>query len=415
MLARPDAPIKAVLARVFHYPTGMEAPNRRLKIVYVLDSAGTARAGGLVSGDRIISGLRERHDVISVGLNGDVTLPQLEMPVAKDLVEGNSFAFAKPDAQKLREVIATADVVHIQLPFFLGHMALELAKELGVPVVTAHHVQPENLFASMGLRWPRLARALGTRRGVRRLNRLMVKLFHSRADLVICPSQLARAELLDVGLTTPITIISNGAPEKFEPVEHRPPHPFTVLSVGRFVPEKRHDVIIQAVRQSKHAAQMRLVIAGKGPLEEKLKSLAENHPADVRLGFVSDDALLELYQTADVYVHASEVELEGMAAVEAMRCGCPAILADSATSATRQFALDENHLFHPGDAWELARRLDECFEKRTWLEGERQRTLESVKNLGLHSIIAEYEKSYLKVARPLRDASAEIPWADEAA
>jgi glycosyltransferase involved in cell wall biosynthesis len=384
----------------------MEAPNRRLKIVYVLDSAGTARAGGLVSGDRIIAGLREHHDVVSVGLNGDLQLPQLEMPVAKDLVQGNSFAFAKPDAQKMREAITGADVVHIQLPFFLGWRALKLAKELGVPVVTAHHVQPENLFASMGLKWPRLAHAVGTRRSVRWLNRLMVRLFHSKADLVICPSQLALDELRDVGLSTPAVIISNGAPEKFGPADYRPPHPFTVLSVGRFVPEKRHDVIIEAVRQAKHGAQMRLVIAGKGPLQNMLEGLAADHPADVRIGFVEDDELLKLYQTADVYVHASEVELEGMAAVEAMRCGCPSILADSPASATRQFALDRHHLFHPGDAAELAGRLDEFFEHRVWLEAERKRTLDSVKDLGLHTIIGEYEKAYLGVVKRREPAGA---------
>src|SRR5690242_4107169 len=118
----------------------------RLKIAYVLDSAGTARAGGLVSGDRIIAGLRERHDVVSLGLNGDVVLPKLTLPVVDDLVVANSFAFAKPDTQRMRDVIASSDVVHVQLPFFLGFRAISLARQLNVPVVTAHHVQPENVL-----------------------------------------------------------------------------------------------------------------------------------------------------------------------------------------------------------------------------------------------------------------------------
>ncbi|MBK7864693.1 MAG: glycosyltransferase [Archangiaceae bacterium] len=371
--------------------------NRRLKIVYVLDSAGTARAGGLVSGDRIIAGLREHHDVTSVGLNGDVKLPLLTLPGVDDLVRANSFAFARPDAQRLREVISGADVVHVQLPFFLGFSAVRIARALGVPVVTAHHVQPENVLAQASLRWPRLMRRVGGPWLCRLMNRAMVWSFHRHADLVICPSQLARDELRKAGLKAPTEVISNGAPDRFAPLPRREPGRFTVLSVGRLVPEKRHDLIIEAVAASKHARELRLVIAGKGPLQPRLEALAAESPAEVKLGFVSDDELLSLYQHADLYVHASEVELEGMAALEAMRCGCPALIADAPESATKQFAIDAWHLFTPGDAWELARRIDDCFEHRAQLEAMRETTLAFVHGYGLASIIARYEAVYQQV------------------
>jgi len=374
----------------------------RLKIAYVLDSAGAARAGGLVSGDRIIEGLREHNDVVSIGLNGDVALPRLTLPFVDDLVRANSFAFARPDTQRMREVIARSDVVHVQLPFFLGFRAIALARALRVPVVTAHHVQPENVLAQAGLRWPRLARLIGGPRTYRLMNRLMVASFHRRADLVICPSRLAQAELERAGLRVPTTVISNGAPELFGPIPLRTRDKFTVLSVGRLVPEKRHDVIIEAVRRSKHARDLRLVIAGKGPLMGRLEQLAADHPAEVRLGFVSDEEHLSLCQNADLYVHASEVELEGMAALEAMRCGCPALLADAPASATRQFALDETHLFPPGDAGALARLIDDRFEHPAELERQRRRTLDFVKDYGIGSIIAAYERTYAQVLEQRR-------------
>jgi glycosyltransferase involved in cell wall biosynthesis len=379
-------------------------PTRRLKILYVLDSAGSARAGGLVSGDRVLSRLRAHHDVVSLGVNGDIALEPLSLPLIRGLVAANSFTFARPRAALLYGAVSQADVVHVQLPFFLGFAAMRAARELGVPVVAAHHVQPENALASLAFASPWLGWLFNRRPVFRLLNRLMVAAFYRRADLVVCPSVLARDELLKAGLKRPTAIISNGAPERFKPLTARPAGPFTVLSVGRLVPEKRHDVILEAARRSRHARDLRVVIAGKGPLELKLRSLAMNHPSQVRLGFVDDDALLALYQSADMYVHASEVELEGMAPLEAMRCGCPSVIADSPASATRQFALDARHLFPPGDPDALARRIDEWFEHREQLPELRAQTVSSVSHYGLAQTVDAYEGIYAALADRRRPA-----------
>jgi 1,2-diacylglycerol 3-alpha-glucosyltransferase len=370
---------------------------RRLRILYALDSAGDARAGGLVAGDRVIERLRAHHDVTSAGVHGDLQLEPLDLPLVRGLVASNSFTFAKPDRERLREAIARCDVVHVQLPFFLGFTCLGLARDLGVPVVAAHHVQPENPLASVALALPWVGWLVNRPFMFRWLNALMARTFYNRADLVICPSALARDELWRAGLTRPTAIISNGAPERFRPVARRERGMFTVLSVGRLTPEKRHDVILEAARRSRHARDLRVVIAGKGPLELRLRAQTIGHPSRIELGFVEDEKLLELYQSADMYVHASEVELEGMAALEAMRCGCPAVVADSPASATRQFALSEGHLFPPGNAQALASRIDAWFENRDALEGLRSKTLESVKDYSLARTVAGYEDVYAVV------------------
>ena len=174
-----------------------------------------------------------------------------------------------------------------------------------------------------------------------------------------------------------------------------------MLTVGRLVPEKRHDLVVEAVRRSKYASQLRLVIAGKGPLRQKLEQQASSLPSRVEFGFPSDEDLLKLYQTADLYVHASEVELEGMAVLEAMRCGCPALTADSSKSATKQFALDDAHMFPHGDVQALANKLDEWFEHRERLPRVREMTLAAVKDYGIEHTVAAYEQLYERVA-PVR-------------
>ena len=225
----------------------------------------------------------------------------------------------------------------------------------------------------------------------------MTKTFYNRATALICPSQFSLDELRASGLTTPAEIISNGAPAQFAPLVLRPAGPFTVLTVGRLVPEKRHDLVIEAVRRSKHAASLRLVIAGQGPLRAKLEAQARDLPGEVEFGFKSDDELLRLYQTADLYVHPSEVELEGMAVLEAMRCGCPAVTSDSGMSAAKQFALDEAHVFRTGDVQALSARLDDWFENPARLAQKRVKTLAAVKDYGLENTVAAYERLYERV------------------
>ena len=60
--------------------------------------------------------------------------------------------------------------------------AAKVARRLGVPVVAAFHVQPENVLYNIGIRWgwPR-----------RWLYRFWVRRFYDRADAVICPSPFA--------------------------------------------------------------------------------------------------------------------------------------------------------------------------------------------------------------------------------
>lgn len=365
----------------------MTAP---LSIAFVLDAAGAARNGGLVSGLRVVEGLRRYHRMTIVGVGGDVALPALKLPLVNWIVEANQFTFARPNPAVLRRTFRDCDLVHIQLPFFLGFSAMEAAEELGIPVVAAHHVQPENALHHLGVT---------SRRAAAAVNRQLVKRFYSRAEAVVFPSVFARDELTHAGLEVPSMVISNGVPERFRPATTRTPGPFTLLSVGRFAPEKRQDVILEAVRRSRHGAKMRVVIAGKGHRERALRKRAASLSAEVRIGFVSDPELLSLYQSADLYLHASEVELESMAVLEAMRCGCPAVIADGPSSAAKQFALDRRFLFRAGDAQALAERLDFWFEHREALEAARAATLAAAAPYSLENTVQQLAALYTAVAQ----------------
>ncbi|HSM91470.1 MAG TPA: glycosyltransferase [Anaeromyxobacteraceae bacterium] len=379
------------------------AAARRLRIAFATDLIDGVRNGGVTSAARFVAALGERHDVTVLaaapGRDGIAPLPAFTLPPFGRVMREMGFAFAWPHGPTLARVIGGADVLHVQFPFLLGVRATAVARRLGTPVVAASHLQPENMFLNVGLRSSRLVEGTW---------RLFLSTVYRRADVVVCPSEFARAELLRRGLSVPTEVISNGIAPRFAPDGAAPaPRPdgrFLVLSVGRLAREKRLDVVIEGVRRSRHAHRIRLVIVGHGPLQLRLRRLAASLPVPAEVSSVSDDELLLLLRAADLFVHASELELEGMAVLEALGCGLPALVADAPGSAARHLALADDLKFTPGDPADLARRLDALLDDPGRRAALRARALEVAREHALAASVARLEEVYLRVARPPRNA-----------
>ena len=92
----------------------------------------------------------------------------------------------------------------------------------------------------------------------------------------------------------------------------------TFLAVGRLVPYKRFDLLIEAA----NALQFPLTIAGTGQEEQRLRSLAG--PTVTFRGQVTDEELPELYASAKALLFPAH-EDAGLVPVEAQACGTPVI------------------------------------------------------------------------------------------
>ena len=103
-----------------------------------------------------------------------------------------------------------------------------------------------------------------------------------------------------------------------------------VLFLGRLVPEKRPELLIEAFRQIE--TEKRLVIAGGGSdtseYEAELHRIAEGDPRILFTGFVQGAELSELYSNAYCYVLPSDVEGMPMSLLEAMAYGCCCLTSD---------------------------------------------------------------------------------------
>jgi glycosyltransferase involved in cell wall biosynthesis len=364
------------------------APRRR--VLYVCDALGDDKAGGLVAARRLVSALGPHHDVLTLGVGAQVPLSAVRLPVGAALVRKNGFTFAHPDDALLLRALAWADVVHLQLPTWLSFRALHWARLMGVPVLAAHHLQPENVLHQLGFNLAPLARFLNGR---------LVRHYFQKADLVVCPTAFARGELERAGLTVRSAVVSNGVPAHFVPAAARVPSSrFRVVSVGRHAPEKKHAVLVEAVLRMKHRARVSLVVGGKGPLTERLQRQAAPLGVDARVGFLDDAQLLGALQQADLVVHPSEVELEGLAVAEALACGTPVLVSDARSNAAAAFAHDTRFLFRASDAADLARRLDFWVERRDALEALRPSHAARGANLKLSAAAQQMAQLYAALA-----------------
>jgi glycosyltransferase involved in cell wall biosynthesis len=82
----------------------------------------------------------------------------------------------------------------------------------------------------------------------------------------------------------PTEVISNGVPADFRPVPKGGTPDFgdrfVLLSVGRLAREKRHELVIDAVRHSRHRDRIQLVILGDGPFARSSSRRAVTCPSN---------------------------------------------------------------------------------------------------------------------------------------
>ncbi len=368
----------------------------RLRIVYVTDTIEGRLGGGVIAARNVVTQLRSHHEVVVAAADasglGDVRLPGFMLPVRA--MRDMQFTMARPDRGVLASALEGADVAHLQFPFWLSMVAVGVARRQGVPVVAAFHVQPENALYNVGIRWRWLARAI---------YRFWIERVFNRADAVVCPTEFARRKLIEHGLVRPAYVISNGVPPDVTRVEgpREAAHDgrLVVLSVGRLAAEKRQDVLLEAVHRSAYRDRISVVLAGAGPREKELRRLATALEVDAEIGFLPRERLLRLLGTADLMVHASEVELEGIAVLEAMRAGLPAIVAESPESAASGLALGSDLSFPAGDPAALAQRIDALLGHPLRREHARVRAIAASRAYSFEASVASLEQIYVSIRR----------------
>lgn len=243
-----------------------------------------------------------------------------------------------------------ARVVHIHA---VGPaLVAPLARLLGMRVVMTHHGADYDRA-----KWGRLARAmlrLGEKWGI------------ASADAVIAvaPSLADQLRRRYPAHAAKIEFIPNGAPALAEqgdaasvlvglgvaPGEY-------ILAVGRLVPEKGFDLLIDAVRAG--GDRRKLLIVGGADHETPYARALSDKAGDrvIFAGIQSRAVLRHLYANADLFVLPSYHEGLPISALEAGSLGCPMLLSD--IQPNRDLGLPERNYFVSGDPGSLAAKLAE--------------------------------------------------------
>jgi glycosyltransferase involved in cell wall biosynthesis len=190
---------------------------------------------------------------------------------------------------------------------------------------------------------------------------------------IVVGLELKRA--LDRRYGTDVIYIPNG-------VEQRPTrkvdrlHEFDVsarnyiLYLARLVPEKQCHVLIEAFKQMRRAAGMKLIIAGptwhSKAYVASLKKLAAGDPSIVLAGEVDEVLLEKLYSNCYAYVLPSEVEGMSLSLLDAMAFGACVVASDIPANA--DMVNDCGVLFATRDAADLARKLGDLVSDPTRAE-----------------------------------------------
>jgi glycosyltransferase involved in cell wall biosynthesis len=137
--------------------------------------------------------------------------------------------------------------------------------------------------------------------------------------------------------------------------EHR-----TLLSIGRMVPRKGHEVLMRAAALLfPRAAGVRVLLVGDGPCRPALAELARELGIERRVEFrgaVWPDT--PVWEEADVFVFPSLVEPQGLVVLEAFACGVPVVASDVGGIGEMIEPEVSGLLVPPGDPAALASALE---------------------------------------------------------
>lgn len=134
-----------------------------------------------------------------------------------------------------------------------------------------------------------------------------------------------------------------------------------VLGVGRLVPEKAFDLLIDAMERS--TGNLKLVLVGGADHDSDYSRalLSRASPKTIFAGVRQRAALRTLYSNAALFVLPSTHEGMPMAALEAASFDCPILLSD--IEPNLDLGLPNQHYFPSGDMSALAKKLSPPFQK----------------------------------------------------
>ncbi len=195
----------------------------------------------------------------------------------------------------------------------------------------------------------------------------------NQADAIVCVSQATADEVVEYGgehLSSRIFVVHEGVEDSFttpvsidlyQELNNLPPQntPF-FLSAGAMSPRKNIGRVLEAFSRVHDLIPHHLaLVGGKGWDSEAIFNKLQDSNCSSKvhhLGYVSEQQLKALYQSADFYIHPSLFEGFGLTVLEAMAAGCPVITSN--ISSLPEIAGNAACLINPFSVTDIAEAIE---------------------------------------------------------
>jgi len=223
------------------------------------------------------------------------------------------------------------DVIHIQTPFFMGHLGQYLGWKHKIPVVHTYHT----LWSEYLHYFPLVPKRL--RHTVDLL--VLSRTFCNRCQHVLVPSEAIRAHLQSYGVQTPMTVLPTGVsleriqqhadPAVFRQTWGIAPGDQVAIFVGRLGMEKNVMFLLAAFEALlQRVPGLKLVVVGDGPERETMTRWVRDQGIGDRVvftGYLSQRDVFTAYAASDVILFPSKTETQGLSLIEGLSLGKPAV------------------------------------------------------------------------------------------
>ncbi len=240
------------------------------------------------------------------------------------------FSLPVPISAHLNQTIErlSIDIIHVHSPFLLGRLGARAARRHKLPLIFTFHT----LYEQYVHYFPFVENTS------KQVVQAIARNFSNRCNVVIAPSQLVADYLRHIGIKTLIVKIPTGIDmDEFKELDRNwlknnygvRPEEKVLLFVGRLGKEKNVAFLLKAFQEVlKSIPDCRLVLAGKGPLEENLRQQCRQQGIEDKVVFTGEltrQQIVHCYASSDLFVFPSVSDTQGLVIGEAKAAGVPVV------------------------------------------------------------------------------------------
>lgn len=169
-----------------------------------------------------------------------------------------------------------------------------------------------------------------------------------------------------------------------------------IIAVGRLAKIKDYPTLLRAFKKVVTKNNVKLLILGKGPEENKLKNMCKEMGIENKVIFLGfKDNPYKYMSIADVFVLSSKSEGFAHVVVEAMAIGIP-VISSNCNSGPPEIIGNNRYgiLFPVGDHDQLAKELDELLNDQSKANNYVKKGYQRANFFDAHAIVQEYENLF---------------------